>query len=75
MRRAEPAALAWAVLIGEALAVDVVLIRRGRRTLSNVAGCPVGWVLHALLAAHFAHLLGPADPFHAAARWLTRETT
>lgn len=73
MRRAEPAALVWAALIGEALVADVVLVARGRRSLTSVHGCRAGWVLHLYLLLHFARRLGRLDAFNAAARRFTKE--
>lgn len=64
----------WAGLIVAGLGWDIWLLRNGRRTLSQAARCPAGWALMALIVAHFVDLLGPLDPFHAAARLIARST-
>jgi hypothetical protein len=64
----EPAVVAWVALAVAALGIDAYLIRRGHRTLSEVAGLPGGRTVRAVLSAHFDGCLGPADPFCAAAR-------
>ena len=68
----EPAVVAWCALIASALAIDVLLIKRGHRTLSEVARRPVGQVARVFLDAHFDGVLGPIDPLSAAGRLIRR---
>lgn len=62
----------WAGLIAAGLAWDVVLIRSGRRSLSEATRCPAGVAVIAGLLLHFAGLLGRFDPLHVAAERLRR---
>lgn len=64
----------WCGLIAAAFAWDVWLVRSGRRLLSDAARTPTGWLLQALLVAHFAGRLGRYDPFIAASRRIPRRT-
>lgn len=67
------AAGGWAAVIGGALAYDVYLIRRGHRSLSDVAGGRVGRILTLYLAAHLLVRHPRArriDPLSRAADWV-----
>ena len=72
-RNVEPAVYIWAALIVQALVADVVLIRRGKRTLSEVADCHIGRGLRRGLNGHLDRSL-VLDPFHLTANVLRRRT-
>jgi len=71
--RLEPAVIVWAGLVGAALVADLVLIRRGHRSLSEVSRHPIGDATRRYLNAHLQDEL-PVDLFKVAARLATRRS-
>lgn len=65
----------WCGLILAAVGWDVWLLRSGHRLLTDAARTRTGWLIQAVLVAHFAGRLGRFDPFTAAAHRIPRRTT
>lgn len=72
MRRPAPADLLVGATAAGLLAADAYLYRHQQRLITDCLRTKWGTAVLLVLVAHVTDVLGPADPFRAAARLLAR---